>query len=195
MALLITTEDLATLLQDTVDESHASLACALASGIVSGYTGQTIALTVHTHTLPVTQGGVVVLPQRPVRAVDTVTVDGVDLAADAWTWDGMSPQVIIPALAYRRRVALGTVAYIPQLTSTDVTATVEYTAGYAEVPDDVRAVALGQAAAIVRNPDGLSSESVADYSRSWDRAAGALNGAEKAILDTYRRNVGSIRPS
>lgn len=173
MALLITPDDLATYTGGTPDPALALLVCQLASGVVCGHTGQEFAAADYEHTLPVAPTGRVRLPQRPVLSVDTVTAG--DDTVTGWTWDGVSDHISVPTSA--------------------TAVTVAYRAGYDVVPDQVRAVALGQAAAMLANPDGLRSETAGDYSRTFNGDRGGLSAAEKTILDRYRSRVGSVRTS
>lgn len=73
--------------------------------------------------------------------------------------------------------------------------TVTYTHGYDPIPDDVVAVVCDLALArLSGGTPGMTSESLGDYSASWDGAGGSWE-SERAImsrLDNYRVTVGRI---
>lgn len=168
--------DLAAYVQSDVDTATATVARDIATGLVVGYTNQAFEADTYTHVLPVAADLSVRLPQRPVTAVTTVTVDGDVLTVDDdYTWDAITPLVQL-------------------LVVPDVwTATVVYDAGYATVPAVVKAVALAAAARAYANPGGVVSEAIDDYSVTYDTAtAGGLLPAEMNALRRYRSRVGSI---
>lgn len=174
--------DLAGYIQSDLDTATATICRDIATGIIVGHTRQIIEETDHTHTLPVSPGLVVTLPQRPVTAIDSVTVDGTALDADGWSWDGISPQLIL--------------ADAPADTWT---ATVAYTAGHTTVPADIRAVALSIAARAYNNSLGVRSEAIDDYSVTYagggdTLATVGLLPAESKILDRHRSIIGTVVP-
>lgn len=173
--------DLAGYLQSDLDTATATICRDIAAGVIAGYTRQRIEEADHTHTVEVSPGLVATLPQRPVTAVDTVTVDGVQLADDGWSWDGIGPWLVLA-----------------EPPTTTWTATVAYTAGYATVPADVRAVALAAAGRAYSNSLGVRSEAIDDYSVTYAGggdtiATVGLLPAEAAILDRYRAMVAAVR--
>ena len=176
---LIDRDELATWLQVDIPEAVADQACEMASGIISGYTHQHIASADHVHTLLVAPSGAVDLPQRPVTAVDRVTVDGDEV--EGWTWDGVSPQI----------------RFTPTVAGPSVV--VEYTAGWDPVPSVVKAVALALAGRSVSNRRGVRSEQLGDYQVTFGGsdevvASVVLTKDEKALLDrAVRRGPGTLR--
>ena len=181
---LITGQDLATYLSQTYDSGDASLAQAvtLSCGLVTAYTGQLIESATYTHTLLIGTDRTIRLPQRPVTAVTSVTIDGTLLTADTdWDWDGVSPSIALDGYT---------------LDAEEWTAVVVYTAGYASVPADVKAATLSVAAAIYAGAPGVTSESIDDYRVTYEtsRGAGGLNDYERAILKKYRVRLGNVTP-
>jgi hypothetical protein len=74
---------------------------------------------------------------------------------------------------------------------------VTYSHGYAEVPDDVVDVVLDLAQMNMTNPQGLRSESIDDYSRTFaaETIGGALLTADhKEALRVYRGRSFSVAP-
>jgi hypothetical protein len=158
-----------------------------ASAAVRSYTGQ--GFTAEETTARLTpRNGKLVLPQRPVTAVATVqTVDGDDLVFTWWSGD----KVTVGATNLNWFEVYGNPTQ-----PVDVT----YTHGYAAVPDDVVAVVcqiVGRAMTRPADEAGFTQESVAGYSYSLGAAAAAgavgMLSDEKAVLDRYRRPVGSAR--
>ncbi len=184
-------DELGTLLDVTADMNRAVLARHAAQGLVRSYCRQNVTRAAYTASLPIEAGPdgfyVVRLPQRPVVAVSSVTVNGTAYTSGTdYSWDGVSDHV---RLAYREW-STATFQGPPR-------AVVVYTAGYVAAPAAVRTVALSVAARVYDNPSGLRSESIDDYSTtragSDDDLAGiALTAAEKAALRPYRLTAGSL---
>lgn len=191
---LVTVEELAAKMRTTLDEASAAMAVSIAASTIQTYTGQHIEATEHTDFVPVVVStrtspwpgstqppaswsrflSVLVLHQRPVVAVDSVTVDGVMLAESEWWWGG------------GQRVWLSGV-------DGGVYAEVTYTAGYDPIPDDIKAVALALAAdEYSTTSPAVASEQLGDYQVSYRRDAATLN-RYKAILDRYRPRSGTVR--
>ena len=184
-------DELATLLDVTADATRAVMARHCAHGLIRSYCRQNITRSTYTASLPVEAGSdgyyVVRLPQRPVFAVSSVTVNGTAYTSGTdYSWDGVSDHV---RLAYRE---WSTAAF-----QGEPRAVVAYTAGYVAAPAAVRAVALSVAARAYDNPSGLRSESIDDYSATRagtddDLAGITLTAAEKAALKPYRLTAGSL---
>lgn len=189
---LITTRQLCTRLGADLDEYVALDAIEMASADVVGFTGQNFELADYVHVLPVSPShtphvwpaaapawpglvGRVTLPQRPVQAVESVTIAGSVCDPDGWAWDGASPEVHI----------LGVV---------DGTATVTYTAGYDPIPAPIQSVALSIACAVVRNPAGEESERYGDYAVTHKPGGPGLSTMQQRILRRYRGAAGTVRP-
>lgn len=185
MALIAGT-DLATYLQITYSAGDTALAQAvtLSCGLVTAYTGQYIESATYTHTLPIGGDLTIRLPQRPVTAVTSVTVDGTALVSGTdYDWDGISPTIALDGFA--------------PSDETEWVAVVVYTAGYATVPADVKAATLSVGAALYSGAPGITSESIDDYRVSYEtsRGEGGLNDYERSILRRYRARFGTIAPT
>ncbi|MFL4947485.1 hypothetical protein ACJ6WE_08945 [Streptomyces sp. MMS24-I31] len=202
---LATQADLEAALQRSLDATQAAMAIRRASARVRKYCRQEFTLAENeTIVLP---GGsrILRLPQRPLVLDDThpltvvelfgitnveyTAVEGRDFTrvgteltrGEAWWaptrlmgWPWMRPQGI---WAQRVRVT--------------------YSHGYTEVPDDVVDVVLDLAAMSMTNPQGLRSESIDDYDRTF--AAETIGGAQlsadhKEALRPYRVAVFSVSP-
>lgn len=184
-------DELDSFLDITADATRAVLARHAAQGLIRSHCRQNITRATYTASLPIEAGPdgfyVVRLPQRPVVAVSTVTVNGTAYTSGTdYSWDGVSDHV---RLAYRE---WSTAAF-----QGEPRAVVAYTAGYVAAPAAVRAVALSVAARAYDNPSGLRSESIDDYSATRagtddDLAGITLTAAEKAALKPYRLTAGSL---
>ena len=173
--------DLAAYLQQDIDTASATLARTMATGLIVNYTNQNIESATYTHKLPIDGNATIRLPQRPVTAITSVTVAGVTLTADTdWDWDGITALVVLDG-------------YTPD--DEDWQATVVYTAGYATVPADVKAVALDLAAQFYTRTPGVASESIDDYRVQYSAADVGLAERHKQILRKYKMRLGSVTPT
>lgn len=192
---LVSVDDLARKMRITLDPEAAALACETATAVAQNVTGQHLVVADHSSTVEISLAtrrkpkkgspqpmaawgsilGTVTLPQRPVRAVTSVAVDEVPLDADQWWFDGVNT------------VWIGD--------TEGVAATVDYSAGYDPVPDDLRAVALSIAASeYAVTSEAVASERLADYQVTY-RAAddAAVTGRQKVLLSRYSPSVTTIR--
>ena len=203
---LATQADLEAALQRPLDATQAAVALRRASARVRKYCRQELTLVENdTVTLP-GNGRVLWLPQRPlvlddahpltvvelfgITNVEYTALEGRDFTrvgsqltrGEAWWaptrlmgWPWMRPQGV---WAQRVRVT--------------------YSHGYSDVPDDVVDVVLDLAAMAMTNPQGLRSESIDDYSRTFasETIGGAtLSDGHREILAPYRIELTSLRPS
>ena len=152
----------------------------LASGLVRGECGQTLsAVTADTVTLPGTWEADLLLPEFPVTAVASVTIDSqpVDPADYAWNSYGT---------LYRACSTWG---------GPDAEVTVVYDHGYATVPDDiitfVCAIVNGQMA----NPNGLRSQQLGSYSAVFAGSGEGMQvpGYIRTGLARYKRRAWTVR--
>lgn len=197
--------DLEAALQRTLDATQAAVALRRASARVRKYCRQEFTLTENeTMTLP-GGGRVLRLPQRPlvldgthpltvvelfgISSVQYTALEGRDFTrvgteltrGEAWWaptrlmgWPWLRPQGV-----WAQRVQ------------------VTYSHGYTEIPDDVVDVVLALAAMNLTNPQGLRSEAIDDYSRTF--AAETIGGAQlsadqKESLRPYRVAAFSVAP-
>ncbi|MEV0830893.1 MULTISPECIES: hypothetical protein [Streptosporangiaceae] len=168
-----------------------------ASALVRSYTGQNFGPATSTVTLR-SQAGMILLPQRPVTGVTSVTAIGINGAPDVgivdYWWDGLD----------KIRLGEGTfVINLPEIWWDEDdgypgTYRVVYSHG-AEVPPDVVMVVCGMVLRTVTAPTavgGITSETIGPYSYRLESAGVgtmvSLSEAERKTLDRYRRTTGMI---
>lgn len=179
---LATVQDLETRLGSQVpDAQQAAATLADLSALVRAYTGQHLtAVTDDAVTLDGEGSAVLLLPEVPVTAVSSVTVDGETLDADGYTWsvNGVLRRIGGVWAAKHRSVA------------------VTYSHGYDTVPDDVVAVLMSAAKRRQTGPgDGVTREQIGSYAVSYGDtdagsrttgAGGVLLVSEQQVLNRYR---------
>lgn len=207
---LATPSDLASLLQSDVDTSTATLLIEMATAIVQQACGgqRIVEVVGDIATLGGYSDSWLDLPQIPVTAVTTVVLDGTTLTAGTdyklvgnriwrrygwqanlgypWDWQYVRswPSAMIPA------------GYPVQEPSAVV---VTNTHGYATGSQDLqlaRSAVLSLAKAGYSNPSGATSESIDDYSASFDAMASRMEAApylKAALAKKYGRRAGLIR--
>lgn len=202
---LVTQDDLEAALQRTLDPGQAAMAIRRASARVRKYCRQQFTLVENeTITLP---GGsrVLRIPQRPILVDDAHPLTVIELF-------GISNEEYA-ALEGRDFTRIGTeltrgeqwwaptrLMGWPWLRPQGIWAQrvrVTYSHGYSEVPDDVVDVVLDLAQMNMTNPQGLRSESIDDYSRTFasETIGGALLTADhKEALRQYRGGSFSVAP-
>lgn len=179
-----TAAELAAMMQTPVDGTAADLALASASAMIRSWTRQSITRVVDdVAKLRVIDCRELVLPQRPIESVSEVKVNSVVLVD--WVLSG------------DRLLRAGGWHHLPGTTTYPDPGLVQvtYTHGWADVPDDVRAVCLDLASTTLTNPSGLRSVSIDDYSRTFASetlGSGTLSAAHKAILAAYRPRIGTV---
>jgi hypothetical protein len=203
--LLATQADLEAALQRTLDATQVAVALRRASARVRKYCRQEITLVENeTITLP-GNGRILRLPQRPLLLDGTHPLTVIELF-------GIT-NVQYTALEGRDYTRIGTeltrgeawwaptrLMGWPWLRPQGVWAQrvqVTYSHGYTEVPDDIEDVVLDLAAMAMTNPQGLRSESIDDYSRTF--AAEMIGGPQltaehKEALRPYRVAAFSAAP-
>lgn len=152
---------------DLTGDARATALLADVSAKVRGHTGRTFTLIEDDEAVVGVCGGVATLPNGPVTAVSTVTVDGTEVT---FTWTTGRRVYDIDGIA----------------------ATVTYSHGYAEVPDEIVAVVCqiaGRAYGVLPTDAG-ADESLGDYSIGASPAAAAgplgMMNDERATLDRYK---------
>lgn len=176
MTMYATPSDLASFLQQDVDAATATLALTKMSALFDlrsrTHFGGTLSTT---YSKPGYGQIELVMPLGPLVAVSAVRVAGVTLTA------GVDYTVIEQSL-YRRSGFGIPWRFPPDLVEVD------YTYGYATVPDDVIAAVLESAGAAYMAPDiTVASEAIDDYSvRSVPRTGGmSLSESAAALADFY----------
>lgn len=175
--MLATAEQLGILMQDTgLDADLATLLLELATGEVQGMAGQRLVAVEDDSTVLIGSTATVLeLPQRPVTAVTSVTIDG-DAVTD-WTWPGQARWL-------HRTCGWGHLS----------TVVIVNDHGYAS--DDWRLVpaqnaTLGLAREAAVNPSGAESESIDDYRIQYAaRTAAAAAAAPDYLRNSLRRLYG-----
>lgn len=179
----------------SIATDRAVLLLDLATGAIQAYTGQTITYVAsHSMTLPGNFGHELVLPERPVTSVTSVTLGDTLLVADVdYVWNGQD------------RLLRGTkVDGILSVNGPDwlingwgdwggpgAEVTVVHGHGFQVIPNDIKGVCLALAARSLSSPDGVNSETIGSYSASYSRSGGAVSllAEERSLLDRYRRKV------
>jgi len=202
---LATQADLEAALQRTLDPDQAALALRRASARVRKYCRQEITVVEDdTVTLP-GNGRVLRLPQRPVIVDDTHPLTVVELF-------GIS-NVEYEALELRDFTRIGTeltrgeawwaptrLMGWPWMRPQGIWAQrvrVTYSHGYSEIPDDILDVVVDVAGLTMTNPQGLRSEAIDDYSRTFAAetiGSGKLTPAHEEALRPYRVSAFSVIP-
>ncbi|GAA3301315.1 hypothetical protein [Streptomyces cinereospinus] len=158
---------------DSIDAEQAAATIAAAETIVRAALQQTIdAVAADSIGLAGNGRRIMNLPEMPVTAVISVTVDGTLLDADAW-------RVNRHGILTRRYGCW----------PLDADIGVVYDHGYPIVPAPVKQVCVQVAGRAWVNPRGMASESIGDWSGTWDkaRAGDALTDYEMGLLQPYAR--------
>ncbi len=201
MASFATVAELETFLgvaEDSLNAAQATELLTIASSTIRDECLQTIyAVEGDSVTLRGSWGREVWLPERPVVAVASITIDGTELAATAykWTSDG---RVTFYGDAWKaldgpdEGAEGGNRRYWG---GDEVLVVVEYSHGYETVPANVRGVCLELAKRAIQNPSagGIVQESVGSYSVSYSReAASVLTKGEQRRLRRYKRRAYTV---
>lgn len=209
---LATPSDLASLLQSDVDTSTATLLIEMATSLVQQACGgqRIIQVVDDTITIGGTTDSWLDLPQLPVTAVSSVTRDdgepvtvGTGNNADyklvgnrIWSRCGWQANLGWPA-GYLTNA--GRVMRVGDSWQSPTLVTVTYTHGFAPGSQDLqlaRSAALALAKAGYSNPGGASSESIDDYSVSYDAMASRMEASphlKAALAKKYGRRAGLAR--
>lgn len=167
--------------QDLDDDDLAVIATDSACDVVRGWVDQELDESLNdTVVLDGNGADVLLLPELPVTAVDSVTL-----------YDGESSEELLVA-GSDEDYLLGSGGLLYRMGNTWPEArqciTVVYDHGYAtgEVPSDIRLVAL-QVAARIHDAAHLVRETVGSYSIEYVQGMGGLTKYEKDVLRKYRR--------
>lgn len=198
---LATTDDLDERLGRTLAGAELDRAAALlrdASATIRGYTGQQFTQATTTDRFRVRPRQPLVLPQRPVTAVSAVT--DINGTAVAYTWDGIDRIEMWADIGAINGPSYDTFSGRPLLRNlVDVTST----HGYADIPDDVVAIAcqmVGRSLGRPLDDQGLTETTLDGYGEKWSPSSAsgavALTDDERAVLDRYvPSGLGSTRVS
>lgn len=161
-----------------------------ASALVRRYTRQDFAPATTSTVVLRESAGVVRLPQRPVTAVTSVVLIGLngtpDITTVGWGWDGLD---VVDVSGWDNAI-VNLPEWVHDRSWLPATYRVTYTHGYAEVPADIVAVVCGMVGRTMSAPttqSGITSETIGSYSyRTSEPGMGVtvtLTGADKALLD------------
>lgn len=196
----------------TLEAANAATLLVTASNKVRAYTRQQIDQTLaDTYTSFGSWGQRLILPQRPVTGITSISVNGtiLDPANYAWNRNGdvdrlsgsFAPDVSGsftsrsnlwgPAGSTYLNYATG-----PNWNGPQATITVVYDHGFAVIPGDVVDEVSGMVAAQIVNPVGISSEMIGNYKVVYARksAGGSmmLTDEAKANLNRYRKRAATL---
>jgi hypothetical protein len=173
--------ELETFLQRTFTAAEESAAILLLEGAtaeIEAEVGRTFSTTTHSDVLSGTWSVDLVLPQRPVTAVTSVTLNGLAVATGAWEWNDLA--------LIRRGITIAN-GFDSDLESDwneygwqgggwrsglhwggpASSIAVVYTAGYATIPADLRFLCLQVAARTFLNPSQIRSEQLGAYAVTY----------------------------
>lgn len=152
------------------DDATALAALDTATAIIQATTGQTLT-EVEDETIVLDGSGtrVLLLPELPVSAVSSVSVDDEELDADEYQWS---------ADGYLKRRAQ---PWPEDLRSIEIT----YTHGYATIPPLVVSLTAKLAARLLDGSVSVRQESIGSYSVTYLNQS--LQADELVLLDQYRR--------
>jgi len=202
---LATQADLEAALQRTLDPAQAAMALRRASARVRKHCRQEFTL-VENETVTLPAGGrVLYLPQRPVVIDDTHPLTVVELfgisnqeyeAVEGRDFTRVGSQLTRGEAWWAPTRLMGWPYMRPQgIWAQRVRVT--YSHGYSEVPDDVVDIVLDLASMSMTNPQGLRSESIDDYSRTFggETIGGPqLSADQKEALRPYRAGAFTVDP-
>ena len=182
----------------------------MASGVVRRYTRQLLTFVANdTATLPGSWGASVSLPQRPVTAVHSVTVNGRTLEPGAYQWDrdgelSVSSGSFAPdyGSAAGGSALWGPAGSIgnptaggPSWSGPSAVITVSYDHGFDEIPQDVVNEVAGMVASQIATPMGILKEDIGGYKVAYQRSAGGgmtLTADAKSMLNFFRKRTASV---
>lgn len=152
MVQYATAVELAAYMQDDLDTASANQALQLASWEFSAAADTWFAAQTATYTTTGTRATNIIVPFKPIIAVDEVRING--LAVTGWT--------LIGQMLYRREGFGYYTTYVPDLLEVDLSH------GYTTVFDDVKLAVLEIAAGMYGNPTSAVSERIDDYTVRYD---------------------------
>lgn len=168
---LILPAELSVYLRRSVEPAAAAQAVSTASGLIRDYCGWPISYQAETFIVDGSETNILNLPTMHLVAVDAVRIHGIDVQDFEWSARGT---------LYR---AWG---WPPEFRGVQV----DCTHGYQQIPDAVRVVAFGLAAAYVLNPGGvLASKTVGAVTHTYRRESqpgGPLTELQAFQLSGYR---------
>lgn len=188
-----TTDELADWLGYTITETaRATLMLEVATGKIQSWTRQTIEQVINDAVeLKGTWEPVLKLPQRPVTAVASVTIDGTALTVTD-DYVVVKDELRRPNAEYHNWQAPSSDFY--PFTQTgwggpSAIVAVTYTHGFATIPDDVKGVCLSLAGRAFTNPEMAAMRTVDSQTFQYGPRHLDLTDGEKDVLAKYRRRA------
>ena len=173
-----------------------------ASALIQSYTRQSFSPPAPDTIVLRESAGVVRLPKRPVTAVTSVVLVGLngtpDITVVGWGWDGLD----VVDVSGWDSVMVNLPEWLNDRSWLPSTYRVTYTHGYATVPADIVALVcamVGRTMAAPSAASGLTSETIGSYSyRTAEPGMGvtvALTASDKALLDAagYRAKAATTQ--
>lgn len=202
MTSFASTAELASFLNRTIavgaETTRAQLMLDLATAAIQNWCRQTISSAETTALLPGTWSQDLELPERPVTAVDTVEIDGVETTD--WDWNdrgvlrrgaaSFAQTSTLNAPGDDDPTTQGATGAAQHWGGPQSTVAVTYTHGFATIPADIKAVCLAVAGRALTSEPGVKQESLGAYSVTYggDSAGGVtIVPADMALLRRYRR--------
>lgn len=178
MARFASTTDLGNYLAETLSGARltqAGLLLDLASSLIQGWTRQRIEYVANdVVTLAGSYDWALELPERPVVAVDAITVDGVTVASTAYRLEGST-------LIHKVSGWTGPASVVQ----------VTYDHGYSTIPDDIRAATLALTARMMANPSSVRQEGIGTYSVSYGDDPN-VDAVLEPLIGRYRQRTASV---
>lgn len=205
MTAFATNADLATRLGVTLTsemETRADALLADASDVIRDEVGQQITETTETITIPGTTDERILLPQRPVISVASVTLDGTELGEGTdWFLEGNEIVRMPSSITLGVDTIINSEFSFPLGTGfgwEEQTLTITYTHGYATVPGKVKAICLEMVVRVWVNPGSVAREAIGDTSTVYDNMRFSPSGLlptddeKKQLKRLFGRNVTSV---
>ena len=191
---------------------YATSLIAMGSALVRSYTRQQIsAITADTVTLAGNWAQRLVLPQRPVTAVSSITINGVTLDPASYSWDryGNLYQLTGSSLPDSSGTLTGAVSQLwgpagssftsyaggPSWSGPMAVIIVTYDHGYAVTPAEITNEIAGMTAMQIATGAGIEKETIGTYSVSYARSPSgglSLSDSTKKVLDQFRKRASTV---
>jgi len=187
MAALASVEFYETVTGSCADRGRVEALLAAASDVVRLEAGQTISAATSTDVVLRNFEGMFYFPQRPVRSVASVTVDGDVVDSDSYRWEAGGDG------RHARLIALDSNG-----DDTDWTvqrATVTYDHGWTAIPGDIAMAVAVMAAGVVSGAGGprVTQHSIEGFSESFDGGPNPDMTLTDSVRATIQRRCGVPR--
>lgn len=191
MAGFFTREDFASFVQQDVDNATTDLLIAASAQTIREEIRQLIDFVSGDTVTIRSQGGfTMLLPERPVTAVTSVSVAATALGAGEIEYESDTGAL---RWVWRAATALFEAVYRPFPCGAEVT--VVYSHGYALIPESIKALAMEISATAYVNPSQVLSETLRDYSVTYanQSTGGGAQMGRLILNDEQRRRLDPFR--